>query len=136
RSKRDWSSDVCSGTMTLPNDLLIFLPSPSITNPCESNILYGEIPLVATEVVIEELNQPRYWSLPSRYKSAGYESSGRSSNTPRCDDPESNQTSMISVSFVNTPFGLLGCVNPSGSNSAASRSNHTFEPCSWNKSAT
>ncbi len=49
---------------------------------------------------------------------------------------ESNHTSMMSVSLRNSPFGLPGCVNPSGNRSFASRSNHTLEPCSRNKSAT
>src|SRR5699024_8106994 len=60
------------GSTTLPSDLDIFLPSPSITKPCESNSLYGDTPPVATLVISEELNQPLYWSEPSKYKSEGY----------------------------------------------------------------
>ena len=125
-----------SGTMTFPNDLLIFLPSPSITKPWDNKNLYGAWPLVATEVVIDELNQPRYWSLPSKYKSAGKLNSGRVSRTPLWDEPESNHTSMMSFSFVNSPFGLPGCVKPSGNKSLASFSNQILEPCCSNKSAT
>src|SRR5699024_12570390 len=40
------------GSTTLPSDLDIFLPSPSITKPCESNSLYGDTPPVATLVKI------------------------------------------------------------------------------------
>ena len=57
-------------------------------------------------------------------------------NTPACELPESNHTSMMSISFVNVPFGLLGCVNPSGNKSFASRSNHTSEPNSSTNLAT
>ncbi len=42
----------------------------------------------------------------------------------------------MSVSLVNVPLGLPGCVNPSGSKSFAYSSNQIFEPCSANKSAT
>ena len=66
----------------LPNDLLILLPFPSITNPADTNSLYGATPDTATEVISEELNHPRYWSLPSRYKSAGYVKSSRIAQHP------------------------------------------------------
>src|SRR5699024_12126328 len=53
-------------------------------------------------------------------------------NTASCEEPESNQTSIISSSFVNLPLGLCSEVNPSGNKSSASHSNHTFDPCSKN----
>src|SRR5699024_11749391 len=64
----------------------------------------GALPVIATEVDKEELNQPRYWSLPSMYKSAGRLWSSRCSKTASCEEPESNHTSIMSVSFVKTPF--------------------------------
>ena len=54
------------GTIVFPIDLDILRPLPSKTNPCERTALYGATPFTATEVVIDELNQPRYWSEPSR----------------------------------------------------------------------
>lgn len=54
-----------------PIDLLILRPSPSNTKPWLSTPLYGALPVTATAVDNEELNQPRYWSLPSKYRSAG-----------------------------------------------------------------
>src|SRR5699024_3233228 len=74
--RRIMSAPICCmtlvGKITLPSDLDIFLPAPSMTKPWLSNSLYGEWPLVATLVINDELNQPRYWSEPSKYKSAGY----------------------------------------------------------------
>src|SRR5699024_10539559 len=58
--------------------------------------------------------------------------SSRCINTASCEEPESNQTSIISSSFVNLPLGLCSEVNPSGNKSSASHSNHTFDPCSKN----
>ena len=54
------------GAMIFPSDLLILRPSPSRTNPWLMTLLYGAFPVTATAVDKEELNQPRYWSLPSR----------------------------------------------------------------------
>ncbi|COG27230.1 Uncharacterised protein [Streptococcus pneumoniae] len=69
------------GTTMFPIDLLILRPSPSSTKPWLSTPLYGALPVTATAVDNEELNQPRYWSDPSKYKSAGRCKSSRSSNT-------------------------------------------------------
>src|SRR5690625_1775576 len=96
-------------------------------------LVYGDFPVTATAVDKEELNQPRYWSLPSKYTSAGRLWSSRCVNTASWDEPESNHTSIISVSFVNSPFGLCSDVNPSGNKSFASHSNQMFEPCSLNR---
>src|SRR5690625_1642678 len=93
-------------------------------------LVYGDFPVTATAVDKEELNQPRYWSLPSKYTSAGRLWSSRCIKTASCEEPESNQTSIISVSFVNFPFGLCSDVNPSGNKSFASHSNQIFDPCS------
>src|SRR5699024_9654288 len=68
--RRIISAPICCitfvGRITLPRDFDIFLPWPSITNPCDSSSLYGEWPLVATLVISDELNHPRYWSEPSK----------------------------------------------------------------------
>src|SRR5688572_18205053 len=70
----------------------------------------------------EELNQPRYWSPPSRYTSAGNRSvSPRVSKTATQLEPESNQTSNMSVSFRKSPPLHFGQVNPSDSNSLSGR---------------
>ena len=51
------------GTTMFPIDLLILRPSPSSTKPWLSTPLYGALPVTATAVDNEELNQPRYWSI-------------------------------------------------------------------------
>src|SRR5690606_23777779 len=98
--------------------------------------LYGASPFTATDVISEELNQPRYWSDPSRYISAGKAKSSLVFNTPACVEPESNQTSIISVSLRNSPWPHFAQLVPSGTRSFSSRANHTSEPCSSNKFAT
>ena len=60
------------GATPLPKLFDIFLPCPSVTNPCVNTSLYGAIPFIATLVNSEDWNHPLYWSFPSRYKSAGY----------------------------------------------------------------
>ena len=57
---------ISNGEMTLPSDLLILKPFPSKTKPAETNSLYGLFSKVATLQIIDELNQPRYWSEPSK----------------------------------------------------------------------
>ena len=52
--------------MVFPRDLDIFSPLPSRAKPCDKICLYGATPWLATEVMSDELNQPRYWSEPSR----------------------------------------------------------------------
>ena len=64
-------------------------------------------------------NQPRYWSPPSRYRSAGQGRFQRSLSTARWLDPESNQTSRMSFSLRNSPPPHLAHVVPGGSSSAA-----------------
>ena len=48
---------------------LILALKPSIEG--ETTALYGAHPSTAVPVINEELNQPLYWSNPSKYKSAG-----------------------------------------------------------------
>ncbi len=64
------------GAMTLPSDFDILRPSRSIRKPCVSTSRYGGRPRVASATSSELWNQPRCWSLPSRYMSAGHVSSG------------------------------------------------------------
>ncbi|CRH93839.1 Uncharacterised protein [Chlamydia trachomatis] len=56
--------------------------------------------------------------------------------TPFQEEPESNQTSMMSVSLVNSPFGEPGCVNPAGRRSLASRFHQMMDPFSSKRLAT
>src|SRR6266511_3725471 len=70
--------------------------------PCVSTDLYGGRPRVPTASRSEEWNQPRCWSEPSRYMSAGQRRSGRVSSTAAWLQPESTQTSRMSVSFRNS----------------------------------
>src|SRR4030067_2059696 len=73
-------------------------------------------------------NHPLCWSLPSRYISAGHESSGLSLSTAAWLTPESNHTSSISVSFVNSVFPHFGQLVPFGRSSDASFMTHTSAP--------
>ena len=84
------------GAMILPSDLDILRPFSSTTKPCVNKPLYGARSLMAIDVNNEDWNQPRCWSEPSRYKSAGSVSSSRSRSTAKCVVPESNQTSKVS----------------------------------------
>ena len=63
----------------LPSDFDILRPFSSTVKPCVSTPLYGACPFCATEVSSELWNQPRCWSEPSRYRSAGVRISGHSS---------------------------------------------------------
>ncbi len=63
--------DTSCGSMPLPSDLLILRPSPSTVKPCVSSALYGGRPSSIEAVSSDEWNQPRCWSEPSRYRSAG-----------------------------------------------------------------
>ena len=54
----------------------------------------------ATEVISEDWNQPRCWSVASMYASAGKRSSFRRRKTASCETPESIQTSSVSLRRV------------------------------------
>src|SRR5215207_1934103 len=88
---------ISCGRITLPTDFDIFRPSRSIRNPCVSTSRNGGRPRVASPTSSELWNQPRCWSLPSRYRSAGQVSSGRKGNTASWLDPESNQTEDVAL---------------------------------------
>src|SRR5690606_8016412 len=96
------------GATTLPTDLLILRPCPSTTKPWVSSALYGGRPYSMQPVSSDEWNQPRCWSEPSRYRSAGHASSSACEpltawswppSTVACVVPESNQTSSVSRFF-------------------------------------
>lgn len=55
------------------------------------------------------------WSLPSRYMSAGYSRPSVACATPAHEEPESNQTSIVSVPLM---YLSASCLRPSGSSSA------------------
>src|SRR5471032_3657437 len=94
-------SEIFCGASVLPSDLDIFLPSPSTVKPWVSSALYGGAPFSIEDVSSEEWNQPRCWSEPSRYRSAG--KADCSLCEPRSTvwwvEPESNQTSSVSLFF-------------------------------------
>ena len=72
------------------------------------------MPRVPTLSRSEEWNQPRCWSLPSRYRSAGEPRSAFGSRTAAWETPESNQTSRMSISFSNSSLPQTGQAVPSG----------------------
>ena len=124
-------SETFCGAMTLPFDLDILRPLPSTTKPCVRSALYGARPSIAQPVSSELWNQPRCWSEPSRYMSAGYWQSARCEPriTERWVVPESNHTS--SVSFILTYWSAS-----SPSKSFASSENQASIPDFSTRSAT
>jgi hypothetical protein len=73
--------------MSLPSDFDIFLPSSSTTKPCVITSRYGARPRVPSPTSSELWNQPRYWSLPSRYMSAGHAAPAARAARPRGSRP-------------------------------------------------
>src|SRR5947199_10735901 len=108
-----------------PRLLDSFSPASLTMKPCVSTVLNGGAPLPASEINREDWNQPRCWSLPSRYMSACQRaggslpagsrldsasgtpaarcSSGRRIKTEREDEPESIQTSSESLDLPTGP---------------------------------
>jgi hypothetical protein len=123
----------CSGSTTLPMLLLILMPFSSSTNPCVSTFLYGATPSDATEVRRLLWNQPRCWSLPSRYRSAGKLRFGRALTTPDQLEPLSNQTSIVSVPFCHWS---ASAAREGGRRSASSSSNQASLPFSRTSAVT
>src|SRR5689334_3858363 len=93
---------ISSGSMELPSDLCIALPSPSSTQPFSAQERYGDPPLSPVPTRSELWNQPRYWSPPSRYMSEGQGRPNLSLSTARWLDPESNHTSRMSDPLLNS----------------------------------
>ena len=84
------------GAVTLPSDFDILRPCSSSTKPWVSTALNGATPRVPTASSSEDWNQPRCWSEPSRYRSAG-QGRPRASSTKAWVEPDSNQTSTMSL---------------------------------------
>src|SRR5437763_705666 len=127
-----------SGATALPADLCIARPCASRVQPCVTTVLYGARPCAASPTIREELNQPRNWSPPSRYASAGQRRPAyfSLSNTAIEDAPLSNQTSSMSVSFVNSRPPHFAHEKPAGSKSFASRAYQASPDSRSNMSAT
>src|SRR3954454_21796041 len=102
----------------LPPDLAIFLPCSSTTNPCVSTVSNGARPVVPTAVRMDDWNQPRCWSDPSRYMKAGYPRSKSPDRTERWLEPDSNQTSRMSPSLRKSVPPHFGHDAPGGSSSS------------------
>ena len=118
--------------MVLPSDFDIFRPSSSTKNPCVRTARNGGAPRVPRPTSSELWNQPRCWSLPSRYRSAGHVSSGRNGRTASWLEPESNQTSRMLLLPLEGRPAAAGHVSPAGTNSSIGRSYHASAPCSSN----
>ena len=122
-----WSAAV--GFSYVP-DLEIFLPSRSTTKPCVTHVLYGARLFSAMLVMSDDWNQPRCWSVASRYMSAGSRNSGWTAHTALCETPLSIQTSIVSV-----PLIVSGGNPTSFAKAASSNSNQIFEPRCATRSA-
>ena len=100
------------GATALPSDFDIFRPFSSSTKPWVSTTSNGATPRVPQLSSSEEWNQPRCWSEPSRYITvsgppwilrlmpARLGKWRGSSSTKACVEPESNQTSRMSVTCL------------------------------------
>ena len=102
--------------------------------------MYGGTPNAPTLVSSEDWNQPRCWSEPSRYMSAGQRSpsSERCLSTLWCETPDSHHTSRISGSGSrsSTPAPHLAQHVPAGRYSAGFFLNHASAPSRSNRSIT
>src|SRR4249919_109885 len=120
---------IFSGSITLPIDFDIARPSPSRVQPLVTQPRYGAPSRSATPISSELWNQPRYWSPPSRYRSEGQVRSLSCVSTERWLDPESNQTSRMSLSLASSVPPHLGQVVPGGSSSPAVREYQISAEC-------
>src|SRR5690349_5710736 len=109
----------------LPSDFDILRPLPSTVKPCVSSAWYGGTPSSMQETSSDEWNQPRCWSEPSRYRSAGNCESARCEprSTVKCVEPESNHTSSVS-----RPLSYCPASTPSSS--AVTDCHASIPPCS------
>ena len=112
------------------------LPSPSTVQPWVMQVLKGAwaTPVEPTAVSKAAWNQPRYWSSPSMYTSAG-QNPWSFFMEARWVEPESNHPSRVSSSLVK-PDALpqWGQVKPAGRISAASLANQALEPSAAKRS--
>src|SRR4051812_7964306 len=135
---RNTSAPYCSVALTarttLPIDLDIFSPLSSTTKPWVSTFSNGALPVEPTAVRIDDWNQPRCWSEPSRYMNAGKPRPKFCASTARWLEPDSNQTSRMSPSFRNEVPPHFGHAAPGGASSWAGRVNQQSAPCWRNRS--
>ena len=75
--------------------------------------------MAATAQSREEWNHPRCWSPPSRYRSAGQGSPGSWPSTAAWLEPDSNHTSMMSISLRNFVLPHFAHFVPAGRISSA-----------------
>ena len=129
-------SMIFSGFITLPSDFDIFCPSGPMMKPCVRTVRYGAVPRVATLLSSEVWNQPRCWSLPSRYMSAGQLRSSQLSSTAEWLVPESNQTSIMSESLRRWVCPHFGQTARSPMSSSGVIVHQQLLPCSRILSAT
>src|SRR3984957_3856346 len=112
-SAPDCAMTFCGSTV-LPIDFDILRPFSSSVKPCVSTTSNGARPRVPQLSNSDDWNQPRCWSLPSRYITVSSPPStlrlipaspGKctgSSSTNACVEPESNQTSQMSSTFFHS----------------------------------
>src|SRR5260370_18676622 len=112
---------ISSGSMELPSDLCMARPSASRVQPWVAQPQYGAAPRKATPISSELWNHPRYWSPPSRYKSAGQGRLFAGVSRDRGLEPELNHTAGMYDSFVNATAPHLGDLGPAVSRHAAAR---------------
>ena len=97
----------------LPSDFDILRPSSSMMKPWVSTARNGGAPRVPRPTSSELWNQPRCWSLPSRYMSAGHVSSGRTAARPRGSSPNRTRRRGCS-SPARTPCRRTSGTQPGG----------------------
>ena len=107
------------------------LPSPSTVQPWVTHSWKGApLPSAPTAVSREDWNQPRYWSRPSIYMSAGQKFWSFCMEA-KWVEPESNQPSRVSSSLVKPVLEpQWGQAKSSGRISLASISYQALEPFS------
>src|SRR6185437_7291555 len=110
-----------TGSTPLPSDFEKARPCSSSVHPEVMVMRYGEQSRRPTALSSEDWNQPRCWSPPSVYRSAGKRSSGSCSSTASQEAPDSNHTSRMSISLRKSLPLQLGQVMFFGRRSATSR---------------
>src|SRR6202158_6089591 len=122
-----------TGSTPLPRDFENGRPCSSRVQPEVATILYGACPRTAMEVSRDEWNQPRCWSPPSVYRSAGAWSSRSMSRTACQLAPDSNQTSRMSISLRHSVLPQMQAFW-AGSRSAGAWMYQASAPSLWKRS--
>src|ERR1035441_1701191 len=102
--------------------LFFFFFNDTATTDIYPLSLHDALPICPVPTSSELWNHPRYWSPPSIYMSAGHSRPKRTFSTARWLEPESNHTSRMSFSLLNSFPPHLAHRVPTGSSSAAVRS--------------